>query len=231
MKIAGLIGGIAPESTIDYYRSIVQAYRARHNDGSYPPLIINSIDMTKMLSMISAGDLSGTADYLAGEIERVASAGAEFALLASNTPHIVFEQLSRRSPIPLISIVEAAVEEAKRLGLQRLGLFGSRFTMQARFYPDIFEREKIAIVMPRPNEQEFIHGKYFSELVNAIFSPETRDGYLKIADRMRDEEGIQGLILAGTELPLLLREVGDRGIPFLDTTKLHVAKIVETILA
>jgi aspartate racemase len=231
MKIAGLIGGIAPESTIDYYRSIVQAYRARRNDGSYPALIINSIEMTKMVGMIAAGELSGTADYLAAEIDRVVSAGADFALLASNTPHIVFNELARRSPIPLISIVEAACEEAKRLGHRRLGLFGSRFTMQGSFYPEVFVRDGRSLVMPQADEQEYVHGKYFSELVNAIFLPETRDGYLKIADRMRTEDGIQRLILAGTELPLLLRNVGDRGIPFLDTTKLHVAKIVDAILA
>ena len=231
MKIAGLIGGIAPESTIDYYRSIVQGYRARRNDGSYPALIINSIDMTKMVGMIAACDLEGTADYLAAEIDRVVSAGADFALLASNTPHIVFAELARRSPIPLISIVQAACDEAKRLGLRRLGLFGSRFTMQGSFYPDVFEREGITLVMPRPDEQEYVHGKYFSELVNALFLPETRDGYLKIAERMRIEDGIEGLILAGTELPLLLRDVGDRGIPFLDTTKLHVTKIVDAIFA
>jgi aspartate racemase len=230
MKIAGLIGGIAPESTIDYYRSIVQTYRARLNDGSYPPLVINSIDMTKMIGMISAGDLTGTSDYLAAEINRVASAGADFALLASNTPHIVFDELARRSQIPLISIVEAACEEARRLGLRRLGLFGSRYTMNSRFFPDVFERERIALVMPRPDEQDYVHEKYFTELVNAVFLPETRNGYLTIADRMRGEDGIEGLILAGTELPLLLRDVGDRGIPFLDTTKLHVAKIVDAIL-
>src|SRR3954470_11177081 len=103
MKIAGLIGGIAPESTIDYYRSIVQGYRARRDDGSYPSLIINSINMTKMVGMISAGDLVATADYLAAEVERVIAGGADFALLASNTPHIVFDELKRRSRIPLIS--------------------------------------------------------------------------------------------------------------------------------
>lgn len=130
MKTIGIIGGIGPESTIVYYRSIVAAYREQKRDGSYPSILINSIDLTKMLGLIGANQLSEVAEYLANEVGKIAWTGADFGLLAANTPHIVFDEIQRRSPIPLISIVEATCMEAMRLGLKRIGLFGIRFTMQ-----------------------------------------------------------------------------------------------------
>src|SRR5215207_7492229 len=89
MKTVGIIGGIGPESTVEYYRSIIAAYRGRKRDGSYPPVIINSIDMTRMLDLIAADELAEVAAYLAGEVRRLARAGADFGVLAANTPHIV----------------------------------------------------------------------------------------------------------------------------------------------
>lgn len=228
-KTLGIIGGIAPESTIAYYRLIVSLYSEKKQDGHYPQVIINSIDMKRMLDMIGAGDLSGLTAYLAGEVAKLAAAGADFGLMASNTPHIVFAEISRQSHLPLVSIVDAACDEAERLGIRRIGLFGTRFTMQGRFYPDTFARKNITVVAPRPEEQDTIHEKYMGELVNGIFLPGTRDQLLAIADRMRERDGIQGLILGGTELPLILRDVPDRRIPFLDTTRVHVDKALSLL--
>lgn len=229
MKTVGIIGGIGPESTIEYYRFIIAAYREQKQDGSYPQIMINSIDMKKMLDMIEANELARVTEYLIGEVQKLAQAGAELGLLAANTPHVVFDEISRRSPIPLVSIVEATCEAAKALGLKRLGLFGTRFTMQGRFYPEVFSREGITLVLPDPQEQAYIHDKYMSELVRAIFLPETRERLLTIVDRLKEREGIEGLILGGTELPLILRDVADRGIPFLDTTQIHVQAVVERL--
>jgi len=230
VKTLGIIGGIAPESTVEYYRGLVAAYRERVRDGSYPSIVIDSIDLKKML------DLAGTSleeltQYLLAELRRLADAGASIALLASNTPHIVFDELRRRSPIPLVSIVEAACAEAKALGLGRVGLFGTRFTMQGRFYPDVFSREGIALVLPSPEDQAFIHDRYMGELVHGVFRPETRDGLLAVVDRLVATERIEGLILGGTELPLILRDPAGRSIPFLDTTRLHVAAAMKQLLA
>jgi len=226
MKTLGIIGGIAPESTVEYYRLIVALYRERTHDGSYPPLLINSIDLKKLLDLIGAQRLADVTEYLLGEVTKLARAGADLGLLASNTPHLVFEDLRRGSPIPLISLVEAACRATRALGLNTVGLFGTRFTMQARFYPEVFSREGIALVVPDPADQDYIHEKYMGELVHGVYRAETRERLLGIADRLREREGIQGLILGGTELPLLLRDVGDRGIPFLDTTRIHVEQAV-----
>jgi aspartate racemase len=169
-------------------------------------------------------------DYLVAEVERLARAGADFGLLASNTPHIVFDEIRRRSPIPLISIVETTCQSAKALGLKKLGLFGTRFTMQGRFYPDVFSREGIRLAVPDPEEQTYIHDKYLGELVHGVIRPETRAGLLRIVEQLKERNGIDGLILGGTELPSILQDAGDRGIPFLDTTKIHVERVVREMV-
>ena len=231
MKTLGIIGGIGPESTIEYYRQLMAAYREQRSDGSAPSIIINSIDLKKMLGMIAANELVEVAGYLAGEVERLARAGAECGLMASNTPHIVFEEVCRQSPIPLISIVQSACAEAKTLGLTKLGLFGTRFTMQGRFYPDVFLPQGIALAIPNESEQNYIHDKYMNELLNSVFLPETRARLLAIVDRLVEQERIQGLILGGTELPLILRDTMHRGIPLLDTARIHVKAAVAQLLA
>jgi aspartate racemase len=230
MKTVGIIGGVGPESTIEYYRLIVSAYREQQADGSYPSIIINSVDLNRLIAWVGANELEALAAYLVAEIERLHRAGADFGLLASNTPHIVFDEVSRQSPMPLISIVEATRSEAQAKGLQRVGLFGTRFTMQGRFYPDAFSRAGIAIVTPKEDEQSYIHEKYMNELLNNIFLPETREHLLTIVDRMKADDQIEAIILGGTELPLILRDSEHNGIPFLDTTRIHVGAIVDHLL-
>src|SRR5713101_705925 len=142
------------------------------------------------------------------------------------TPHIVFDDLAQRSPIPLISIVEAACDAAQALGLKKVGLIGTRFTMQGQFYPDVFSRRGIALCVPAPEDQAYIHEKYMAELVNGVFRPDVRDELLAIVERLKQNDDIQGVILGGTELPIALGSQGDRDIPFLDTTRIHVERAV-----
>ncbi|HYH85785.1 MAG TPA: amino acid racemase [Pyrinomonadaceae bacterium] len=231
MKTIGIIGGIGPESTIEYYRSIIASYREQKKDGSYPSIIINSIDLKKMLDLIGANELAEVTEYLVGEVQKLALAGADMGLLAANTPHVVFEEIRSRSPIPLISIVEATCETAKELGLKRLGLFGTNFTMRGRFFPEVFTKEGMTLVVPDEDEQAYIHYKYMSELVQGIFLSETRERLLAIVERLKEQEGIEGLILGGTELPLILRDSAATGIPFLDTTQIHVKVVVTQLLS
>ena len=231
VKTIGIIGGIGTESTIEYYRSIIALYGERIPDGNYPSIIINSIDLKKVLDLVSANSLAELADYLVSEIQRLAQAGAECGLVAANTPHIVFDDVRPRSLIPLISIVEVTCEAAQAMGLKRVGLFGTTFTMQGRFYRDVFARVGITLVAPNLEDRTYVHDKYMNELVNGVFLPETRDGLLKIVDRLRETQQIQGLILGGTELPLILKEETHNGLPILNTTKIHVAAAVREMLA
>src|SRR2546425_804933 len=231
MKTLGIIGGLGPESTVDYYQRLIALYRERTRDGSYPEFIINSVNLTKGLNFMDAGDLAGMADYLLEAIGKLARAGADFGIISANTPHIVFDDVAAKSPIPLISIVEATCAAAKARKLQRLALFGTRYTMQASFYPKVFSRERIELLVPERDDQNYIHDKYFRELVRGKFLPETRAGLLGIVDRMKAKSGIDGVILAGTELPLILRDPDHNGIPFLNTTKIHVEAAVDQMLS
>jgi aspartate racemase len=231
MKTLGIIGGLGPESTIDYYQKIIALYRERTGDGSYPQFIINSVDLKKGLDFMDANNLTGMVDFLLEAIRKLGRAGANFGLISANTPHIVFEDVASGSPIPLISIVEATCAAAKARKLQRLALFGTRYTMQANFYPKVFSREQIELLLPEREDQDYLHEKYFSELVPGKFLPETRAGLLAIVDRMKAKSDIDGVILAGTELPLILRDPDHNGIPFLDTTKIHCEAAVDEMLS
>src|SRR5258705_3901473 len=230
MKTLGLIGGVGPESTVDYYRQLVSRFRERAG-GSYPPVIINSVDLKRLLDWMAQNRLDLVADYLAEEIQKLELAGADFAALASNTPHIVFDDLQRRSNLPLISIVDAACRRVQKLGMKTVGLFGTRYTMQGTFYPNTFARLGLTLILPDANEQAYIHEKYLGELLNDQFLPETRDQMLAIAGRLQKEHGIEGLILGGTELPLLLRDDQYDGLPMLDTTRIHVAELIDQMLS
>ena len=226
MKTIGMVGGIGPESTIDYYRLLISAYRELHADGSYPAIVINSVDLKAVLDLVSSGQRGLLVELFSSAVEALARAGAEIGFLASNTPHLVFDEIARRSPIPLVSIVESARDRALTLGLKRVGLFGTRFTMQARFYADAFAQAGMEVVAPQPSEQDYIHEKYMGELVAGILLPETREGLLAIARRMKARDGMEALILGGTELPLILRGDHDIGIPFLDTAQIHVTAVI-----
>ena len=231
MKILGIIGGIAPGSTIEYYRLLIEGWRQRMPAKGYPPVIINSIDLDRLLAMVGARAFGALSEYLLDEIQRLARAGAQLALLASNTPHVVFDTLRERSPLSLISIVEATCSAARALGLRRPGLIGTRFTMQGSFYPEVFSGHGMTLLTPDEGEQAFIHDKYLGELVNGVFSSQTRDRILAIAQRMRNELGMDGLVLGGTELPLLLRADAHDGMPLLDTTKIHVDAALARMLS
>ena len=229
MQTVGIIGGIGPESTIEYYRLIISAYQEQKKDGHYPQMLINSINMKKMLDLMGSDRFDEVTGYLLAEIQKLASAGADFAVMASNTPHVVFDQINARSPLPLISIVEATCEEVLRRNMKKVGLFGTKFTMQGGFYQQIFSDQNVSVITPSENERDYIHGIYMGELVKGVFLEATKIELLKIVDKICAENGIQGLILGGTELPLILKQTDSDSVHFLDTTRIHVESILKKI--
>lgn len=226
MKPIGVIGGIGPESTVDYYRAMIAAYRERQPDGSYPAIVISSIDANAFIGPLMASQLELVADMLVAELERLARAGAGCAIIAANSPHIVFDEVERRSPLPLVSIVRATAEEAVRLGL-----FGTRLTMQGRFYQEVFASSGLTLVVPDEPEQAYIHDKYMTELLQGTLLPATRQGLLAIVAAMTARDGVDAVILGGTELPTILRDPTASGIPLLDTTAIHARAIVARAMA
>src|SRR3954447_6695560 len=153
MKTLGIIGGLGPESTLDYYQRVIALYRERTGDRRYPEFLIVSVDLRKGLDFMDADDLSGMADFLLEAIGKLARAGADFGIISANTPHIVFDEVAPKSPIPLISIVEATRAAAKTQNLKHLALFGTRYTMQATFYAKVFARDGIKLLVPDSHDQ------------------------------------------------------------------------------
>jgi aspartate racemase len=225
-----MIGGTGPESTVEYYRRLIAAYHARVSESGAPPIIINSVDNKNLVKWFTAHDLGPVINFLAAEIERLAHAGADFGLIAAVTPHLAFKELQQRARIPLLSIVEATADAAAAARLWRLALFGTRFTMQASLFPEAFARRGMAIVVPNEKEREFIHEKYMGELFGGAILDETRAALVEIVETMKQRDNVDGLILGGTELSLILREPIAAGLPVLDTTQIHVEAALEWML-
>jgi aspartate racemase len=226
----GIIGGIAPPSTIDYYRLLVAGYRARHPDGASPSLLIDSIDSARFFTLLAADDRAGMVDLLLVELRRLAAAGVDLAIFASNSPHLVFDAVASNSPVPLISIVEETAKVAVAQGLTTVGLIGARYTMERGFYEAVFAPLGITVVVPEPDDRAYVHERYFTELVEGSFLETTRAGIAAVVDRMRAQHGIEAIILGGTELPLLFRDGPPLAVPALDTTAIHVAAAIARML-
>ncbi len=231
MRRLGIVGGLGPESTIDYYKAFVAVWHRERPDGSNPPLIIDSLDVQKAIALVTAGDMTALTAYLADSVQRLARGGAELALMSANTAHLVFDEVRAASPIPLISIIETASRAAGARGMKRVALFGTRFTMQASMYPDGLRREGIEVVVPTDEEQTFIHEKYLGELIPGIFRDETREQLIAIIHAIHARSPIDGVILGGTEIPLILREPSYDGVAMLDTTRIHVEAAVKAMVA
>ena len=230
MKRIGLIGGLGPEATIDYYRLIVDEYREKTN-GQYPEIIIYSLNMNQFIvCQISVESSDKIMKWIAHAIEAIHKSGADFALIASNTPHMVFEELQSQSPIPLISIVEETCKVARHTNLKRLALLGTKATMNAQFYQRVFTKNGIEIVTPDEKEKEYINEKLFKEILYNKILDKTKKGLLDIVERLINEEHIDGVILGCTELPLILSK-DEFGIPFLNTTKIHAKSAVRLALS
>lgn len=227
MKRIGIIGGLGPEATVDYYKEIINVFKNENGDLNYPEIIIYSVNMSLFIGLMNAGKFEQATTYLSDRIENLRLAGADFAAISANTPHRLFDQIKERSAIPLISIVEATRDEAEKLGLKRPGLFGTGLTMNASFFPEVFKREGIEIIVPSKKDKELINQKLFSEIELGIFKDETREILIGIIEKMVREQHIDSLILGCTEFPLMLIAEIYAGIPVLNTTKIHVESIAK----
>lgn len=227
MGSVGIVGGLGPESTIDYYRRILDVWQ-RHDPGTSPSIVIDSLDVQRALRLVQ-NDRDGLIAYLRSSIERLSGAGVDFIAMTANTPHIVFDELVPHSRVPMLSIVEVCAAEAARRGLRRLALLGTRFTMEGSFYAAVFDRLGIAVISPEERDRVWIHQRYIGELLKGDFRESTRQEFTDFIGQLRESEQLDGVILGGTELPLLLRAQVIAGISVLDTTALHVDKIVEQL--
>lgn len=226
MQKIGIVGGLGPESTLDYYKGIIQAFAQTSGGYNYPQIFIHSLSLGQVLEMLAAGAWERLADLLVDSLQALHRAGAQFAAIAANTPHLVFDQVQARSPLPLISIVEAVCARARGLGLRRPGLLGTRTTMQSDLYQRCFAPQGMTVLTPGEEDQELIQQRLMTEIELGIFKDSTRQELLDIVRRLQQAQGIDSVILGCTELPLIL-DRDQFGLPFLNTTAVHVQAIVD----
>jgi aspartate racemase len=230
MKRIGLIGGIGPESTVDYYERIVAA-TAAGGPGAQPEVVIFGANLAELTALMETGDHDRLVEWLVAKLDALAAAGAELGAITANTPHLVFDRVKARSPLPLRSIVEATRDEALRQGARRLALLGTRFTMAADFYARCFAPAGLQVVVPDAAGQELIHRRLMTEIELGVFKDSTRAELLGIVESIHRATPVDAVILGCTELPLILdRERydvgGPRPLPFLNTTAIHVADLL-----
>lgn len=231
MKTIGIIGGLGPEATVDYYNRIIDAFKNEKGDLFYPEIIIYSVNMSEFIGLMKDKNYEQASDKVAEKAVSLKRAGADFCAITANTPHMLFDDIRRKSPLEFISIVEVTREECVRRGLRKTGLMGTGFTMNASFYQDVFKKSDIEVILPDSEDKELINQKLFSEIELGIFKDDTRQLLIGIIEKMIREHNIDSLILGCTELPLILTEPTYAGIPMLNTTQIHVNAIVSYCLA
>lgn len=226
MTKIGMIGGFGPESTLDYYNLLIQTHRNEINSTNNPDIIIYSMDINKLMELVAKEQWDELVEWLLNGINVLHNAGADFAFISANTPHIVFDRVEELAPIPLLSIVKETCNYMKKIGIKRAGLLGTKFTMQSDFYKKTCNKNNIEIFVPSKKEQDYIHEKLMTEIELGNFLNETREELLNIIERLIDNYSIECLILGCTELPLILTK-DEFNIPFLNTTKIHVESILK----
>ncbi len=220
MKTIGILGGMAPESTLEYYRILIESSHEQGWEKRYPRTVITSLDFSEFYTPLSAGEDDRVLEVLTDGIESIERAGADFGLLASNTPHRYFEELVAATSLPLLSIVDATAAEAVEQGFERIGVLGTRVTMDGDFYPDGFADRGLEVITPPEGEKQWIDDLIFDELTNGVFTDRARAELVRIVESLRESGDIEAVALACTELPLILDE-SDLPVPSLNTTAIH----------
>ena len=230
MKKIGIIGGIGPESTIEYYRMLIKLFQAKLDTNHYPELLLQSIDMTEMLDYVSKDQLNELVEFLKKKIDILEQSNIDFVALASNTPHLVFDKLSESVNVKMISIVEETCKAILKTKIKRVGLLGTKSTMSKGFYQNVAKENGIEMVIPNEENQNYIHEKYMGELVFNHIHSNTKKRLIQIVNELKDKEQIEGIVLGGTELPLILEQKDFDKLRVFNTTEIHVHAILEKMI-
>ena len=185
-RVLGIVGGVGPESTADYYRRLIDRWRERGPASTYPSILLNSLNSRPALDALLAGDLNPTVSLFDASIARLAGAGAGLAIVASVMMHCVFDRVAAAAPIPMLSILEALVASARAARIRRPGVIATRPTTEGGFFAEPFEAAGIELIRPDEADRAFIHEVYFSELVKGRFTNETRARLLDVIERLKD---------------------------------------------
>lgn len=228
-KTIGILGGMSPESTIEYYRHITRSYTEKFGDYGYPEIVIFSVSFQPYVDWPAAGAWNLVADGLADAARKLSAAGADFVVIATNTMHKVVDEIRAKVDIPILSLLDVVGDAIDAQGLKTVGLLGTRFTMESTFYQDALAKRGITVVVPDAADRETVNRVIYDELVAGEIRDESRAEYLAIIERLA-AQGAQGIILGCTEIPLLVKQA-DTPLPLFDTTILHADAALAFALA
>jgi aspartate racemase len=218
-KKIGILGGMSPESTIEYYQYITRTYTQRFGDYGYPEIIIYSVSFQPYVDWPRADRWDMVAQGLSEAARKLEAAGADFVLIATNTMHLVLDQVRASVHIPVLSLLEVVGQAILARGMTTVGLLGTKFTMEKNLYQGALARMGITVLVPDADDRECVNRVIYDELVAGQIREASRAAYVAIIHKLA-ERGAQGVILGCTEIPLLVSEA-DAGLPLFDTTLLH----------
>ncbi|MDH1053899.1 aspartate/glutamate racemase family protein [Aquipseudomonas alcaligenes] len=230
MKTIGLLGGMSWESTLPYYRHINEAVRERLGGLHSARLVLYSLDFHEIEALQRQGDWAAAGTLLADAARRLESAGADFLLLCTNTMHKVADAIEAASALPLLHIADPTAAAIQAAGLQRVGLLGTRFTMEQPFYRQRLEdRHGIQVLVPDEPDRAEVHRVIYEELCRGVVSEASRQAYRQVITRLV-ARGAQAVILGCTEIGLLVR-ADDAEVPLFDTCVLHAQAAAKRALS
>jgi aspartate racemase len=221
-RCLGLIGGLGPGATVHYYRELLAAHEAQ---ARVPRMLIAHADVNRVMAAAGAKDFVGLADYLAGLIGNMKAGGAEMTAIVALTPHICVPQLTPISPLPLIDMVSEVAAEIRARGLQRVAMFGTRFTVETRMFGRL---DGIDVVMPQPDEIELISNTY-ADVVAARSTSTQIDGLRRLARTFMERDGAEAILLAGTDLSTVF-DATNIDFPAIDCAGVHIRAITQRLL-
>jgi aspartate racemase len=229
MKTIGLLGGMSWESTVEYYRIINETVKERLGGFHSAKLVMVSVDFAEIETLQHGGEWERAAAVLSGAARQVEAAGADFLLLCTNTMHRVFDDVQKNVRIPLVHIADVTGREITARRLARVGLLGTRFTMEQDFYRGKLVRDfGLEVLIPSEDERKAIHAILYDELCLGLVKDSSRQVFTRIIQGL-ESRGAQGIILGCTEIPLIVRP-RDSGLPLFDTTALHARAAVDLAL-
>lgn len=230
MRKIGIVGGLSPESTVLYYKTIVEEYRRRFHREDYPVIIVYSVRFGLFREYIGMGVHDKAVELLVNAVESLYRAGADFALISANTPHMFYDEVAARSPIPLLNIIDCLAEEAGKDGVSRIGLLGTKYTLTQGFYSNRLRKHGLEAIIPDREDAELVNDIIFNELTWGIVREESRKKIIEVMERLK-EKGAEAIALACTELPLLFKGIQEvNGIKLYDTARVHALKALEYAL-
>jgi aspartate racemase len=227
-KNIGILGGLSPESTVYYYQYLTHEYTKRFGDYSYPKIIIYSVTFQEFLDWGMNREWKSIEDNMVSGINALEAAGAEFAIIATNTLHYVYDAVVERTNIPVLSQVDAVCEYTKKQGMHKVGLLGTKFTMRKPFYSDALAKVGVETMVPDDEGQTIIHDVIFDELSKGVISTDSKAKYIEIINDLASR-GAEGVILGCTEIPLLIKP-DDVDIHVLDSSLIHAKAALDFAL-